>query len=100
MSVIIFSVCSNSSGEVLGQYHYDSKNIYTFPQYTLISWASVKVWTKAGIIDPENVYWGRTDPVWNDHGDCAYLRDDKHKLMDKVCYGNRGFLQSLFSNIP
>ena len=78
----------------------DSKNIYTFPQYTLISWASVKVWTKAGIIDPENVYWGRTDPVWNDHGDCAYLRDDKHKLMDKVCYGNRGFLQSLFSNIP
>ena len=78
----------------------DSQNVYTFPQYTLISWASVKVWTKAGIIDPENLYWGRTEPVWNDHGDCAYLRDDEHILMDNECYGTRGYLQSLFSIFP
>jgi hypothetical protein len=78
----------------------DSKNIYTFPQYTLISWASVKVWTKSGLIDPENLYWGRKEPVWNDYGDCAYLRDDEHKLMDSECYGTRGYLQSLFSNFP
>ncbi len=78
----------------------DSQNVYTFPTYTLISWASVKVWTKAGITDPENLYWGRKEPVWNDYGDCAYLRDDERTLMDSECYGNRGILQSLFSNIP
>ena len=78
----------------------DSQNVFTFPTYTLVSWASVKIWTKAGIIDPENLYWGRTEPVWNDHGDRAYLRDDEHILMDSECYGSSGILQSLFSNFP
>jgi hypothetical protein len=67
----------------------DSKNIFTFPRYTLISGATVKVWTKSGIIDPENIYWGRTTPVWNDSGDCAYLRDDENKLSDSECYGSK-----------
>ena len=67
----------------------ESQNVFIFPTYTLVSWATVKVWTKAGIIDPENVYWGRTDPVWNDHGDCAYLRDDEMTLMDSECYGSK-----------
>jgi hypothetical protein len=65
-----------------------NENIYTFPTYTLVSWASVKIWTKAGIIDPQNLYWGRTEPVWNDYGDCAYLRDDEFVLMDSECYGS------------
>ncbi len=65
----------------------ENKNIFTFPRYTLVSWASVKVWTKAGIIDPENLYWGRSEPVWNDYGDCAYLRDDEGGLVDRECYG-------------
>ena len=65
----------------------ENQNIFTFPRYTLISWATVKVWTKAGVIDPDNLYWGRTEPVWNDGGDCAYLRDDEHVLMDSECYG-------------
>ncbi|MFL7892972.1 MAG: lamin tail domain-containing protein [Anaerolineales bacterium] len=66
----------------------ESKNIFTFPRYSLISYAYVKIWTKAGFIDPDNVYWGRTEPVWNDFGDCAYLRDDKLTLMDSECYGS------------
>jgi hypothetical protein len=65
----------------------DNKNTFTFPRYTLISWATVKVWTKVGVIDPENLYWGRIDPVWNDYGDCAYLRDDDGMLVDSECYG-------------
>jgi len=64
----------------------DNQNVFTFPRYTLVSWASVKVWTKAGIIDVDNLYWGRTEPVWNTHGDCAYLRDADFKLMDSECY--------------
>lgn len=71
----------------------DNKNVFTFPLYTLVNYASVKVWTKAGIIDPENLYWGRNDPVWNDHGDCAYLRDEKGKLIDSFCYGSRSISQ-------
>jgi hypothetical protein len=66
----------------------ENKNIFTFPRYTLIDYASVKVWTKGGIIDPQNLYWGRTEPVWNDFGDCAYLRDDQGKLIDVFCYGS------------
>jgi hypothetical protein len=75
-------------------------NIFTFPRYTLVPWASVKVWTKAGRIDPENIYWGRTEPVWNDHGDCAYLRDDDGILMDSECYGLTGSSISIFQNLP
>lgn len=67
----------------------DNKNVFTFPRYTLTDFASVKVWTKSGVIDPENLYWGRTDPVWNDHGDCAYLRDEEGDLVDSFCYGSR-----------
>jgi hypothetical protein len=73
----------------------ENKNVFTFPRYTLVSWASVKVWTKSGVIDPENLYWGRSEPVWNDHGDCAYLRDDDGKLIDNECYGTSRLLQFL-----
>jgi hypothetical protein len=71
----------------------ENKNIFTFPRYTLVSWASVIVWTKDGIIDPENLYWGSLEPVWNDHGDCAYLRDDEGTLIDSECYGALRLIQ-------
>ncbi len=71
----------------------ENQNIFTFPRYTLVSWASVKVWTTDGIIDPDNLYWGRLEPVWNDHGDCAYLRDDEGKLFDSECYGALRLIQ-------
>jgi hypothetical protein len=70
----------------------ENQNVFTFPQFSLDPWAEIKVWTKAGILDPRNLYWGRTDPtdpVWNDHGDCAYLRDTEHDLMHSVCYGSK-----------
>ena len=65
-----------------------NENVFIFPRYTLVSWATVKVWTKSGVIDPENLYWGRTEEVWNDYGDCAYLRNDDFELMDSMCYGS------------
>ena len=66
-----------------------NENIFTFPVFTLDPWVTIKVWTKAGIIDPLNVYWGRTEPVWNDYGDCAYLRNEKFEMMHTVCYGSK-----------
>lgn len=74
----------------------DNQNVFTFPRYTLVSWASVNVWTKDGVIDPENLYWGRSEPVWNDYGDCAYLRDQNGILKDSYCYGTSGLLRFLF----
>jgi hypothetical protein len=76
----------------------EKQNVYTFPRYTLTSWASVNVWTKDGVMDPKNLYWGRPDPVWNDHSDCAYLRDQDGTLIDSICYGTLRILRSLFPN--
>ena len=73
--------------------HDENQNVFTFPRYTLTDLASVNVWTKSGVIDPENLYWGRTEPVWNDFGDCAYLRDEDGTLIDSMCYGNRALGQ-------
>ncbi len=70
----------------------ENQNVFTFPHFSLDPWAEIKVWTKAGILDPRNLYWGRTDPtdpVWNDYGDCAYLRTTESKLMDSECYGSK-----------
>lgn len=67
----------------------ENQNVFTFPHYSLIPFARVYVWTKAGIMDPDNLYWGRTQPVWNDGGDCAYLRDPDGKLFDSECYGTK-----------
>jgi hypothetical protein len=88
-----FVLIRNQTGEFIPMEGWtlrdDNKNVFTFPHYSLVPWASVYVWTKSGIIDPENLYWGRTQPVWNDGGDCAYLRDPDRKLWDSVCYGSK-----------
>ncbi len=62
---------------------------YTFPTFTLGSKKTVKVWSKVGTNDSENLYWGRTEEVWIDGGDCGYLRDDDDKLVDEYCYGTK-----------
>jgi hypothetical protein len=64
----------------------DSKNIYTFPVFTLGQLATVKVWTKSGINDSSNLYWNSPVEIWNNHGDCAYLRNDKNDKVDSTCY--------------
>jgi hypothetical protein len=66
----------------------ENANVYTFPTFSLMANDSVKVWTKAGQDWPWDLYWGMNEPVWNDHGDCAYLRDENKNLVDKFCYGS------------
>ena len=66
----------------------ESGNVYTFPRYTLVTNDTVLLWTRAGQNDPWNLYWGLDAPVWNDHGDCAYLRTDEGRLVDSFCYGS------------
>jgi hypothetical protein len=66
----------------------ENANVYTFPVFSLMANDTVKVWTKAGQNWPWDLYWGMSEPVWNDHGDCAYLRDKDNNLVDTFCYGS------------
>jgi hypothetical protein len=66
----------------------ENANVYTFPLFSLMGNDSVKVWTRAGQNWPWDLYWGLDEPVWNDYGDCAYLRDENNNLVDKYCYGS------------
>lgn len=50
-------------------------NAYTFPSFSLAAGAEVRVWTRAGSNDAANLFWGRTQAVWNNTGDAAILRD-------------------------
>ena len=72
----------------------ESGNIYIFPEFSLRSNRTVTVWTRSGTNSSTDLYWGRTEPVWNDGGDCAYLRkpdpdkDDGTLFVTSRCYGN------------
>lgn len=70
----------------------DSSEKYDIPKFSLSAGSTVKVWTKAGTNDSTNLYMGLDTEFWNDHKDCAYLRDDSHprKSIDAICYGFDG----------
>lgn len=76
----------------------DPDNRFIFPDFTLGAGKSVKVWTKAGFNDSSNLYWNRTEQVWNDHNDCVYLRDEENVLIDSLCYHES--LWSIFGLFP
>ncbi len=63
-----------------------AKHKYPFPEFILEPNKTVKVWTKVGDNDSANLYWGRQISIWNDSGDCAYLRDNNGKLINKFSY--------------
>lgn len=65
----------------------DARNhVFKFPVFELPAGSSVKVWTKAGVNDAENLFWGRRLPVWNNKGDTAVLRDENGVDVAKYAY--------------
>lgn len=52
-----------------------ANHVFTFPPFVLEAGFSVRVWTKAGTNDAENLFWGRRAAVWNNTGDTALLND-------------------------
>jgi endonuclease G len=60
--------------------------IYTFPTFTLAASAEVRVWVKAGTNDGTNLYWGRSQPIWNNTGDTATLRDTSGAEISRFTY--------------
>ncbi len=61
-------------------------NCYLFPAFTLAAFQSVKVWTGPAPNDTANLHWGRTDPVWDNGGDVATLRNNVGTLIDTYVY--------------
>jgi len=59
---------------------------YTFSAFTLQAGATVRVWTKSGVDTSTDLYWGMGTAVWNNSGDCAYLRDTGSHLVSQYCY--------------
>jgi hypothetical protein len=57
--------------------------------FTLGAGASVPVesYTDSGNNPPSVLFWA-TDPVWNNAGDKAELRDNTNALIDNRCHGN------------
>jgi len=65
----------------------DAKNhVFTFPDFSLPAGSSAKVWTKAGVNDAENLFWGRRSAVWNNTGDRAVLRDESGVDVARYAY--------------
>ena len=70
----------------------EAGNKYYFPNnFKLSAGARVKVWTGSGTNDADDLYWGRSEEVWNNGGDCIYLHLlDEHNnyvRVDSLCYG-------------
>lgn len=63
-----------------------ANNSYTFPAFSLATGAEVRLWTRGGTNDNSNLYWGRTQAVWNNDGDTAILRDAGGSEVDRFSY--------------
>jgi hypothetical protein len=50
--------------------------VFTFPDgFWLQPEARLRIWTQPGPAGPTDLYWGRTDPIWDNRSDEAILRD-------------------------
>ncbi|MEP7357595.1 MAG: lamin tail domain-containing protein [Anaerolineales bacterium] len=61
-------------------------NCYHFPSFTLSAGAHVFVRTGSGVDDSDDLYWGRSDPVWDNSGDTATLRNAGNGVVDTYTY--------------
>jgi phosphatidylserine/phosphatidylglycerophosphate/cardiolipin synthase-like enzyme len=61
-------------------------HIYTFPAFRLPGNSEVRVWVKNGTNDSSNLYWGLAQPVWNNGGDTASLRDAQGVEVSRYSY--------------
>ena len=61
-------------------------NCFVFPSFTLSAGALVYVRTGTGVNDGDDLYWGRSQPVWDNSGDTATLRNGGGAVMDTYTY--------------
>jgi hypothetical protein len=61
-------------------------NCFVFPSFTLGAGAKVFVRTGTGVNDVDDLYWGRSQPVWDNTGDTATLRNSGGGVMFTYSY--------------
>jgi len=66
----------------------ESGKTYTFPKFYLDPNDAVTVWTKGGINEDMDLYWGLTTEVWDDKDDCGRLGDEHDELLFWYCYSS------------
>jgi len=63
-----------------------ASHIFYFPSFVLQAGRTVTVHTGHGTNTDTNLYWGRSDYVWNNDHDTAYLYDADGNLIDDYSY--------------
>jgi hypothetical protein len=63
---------------------------YDFPEFSLNSGQTVKVWTKPGPDGSSVLYMNRSEQFWNDNEDRGYLKDDARQTVNSFYYGPAG----------
>ena len=66
----------------------ESGKKYTFPSFYLDPNDAVRVWTKAGINQGMDLYWGLSTGVWDNDDDCGRLGDNHDELLFWYCYSS------------
>lgn len=60
---------------------YQNHHCYAFERIALEADSSLTVWTKTGTTSPTDLYFGESQPIWNNTADTAYLYDAKTQLI-------------------
>lgn len=85
-----FVTIQNDTASAVNLNHFTLRDIahhvFTFPTFTLQSGFSVKIWTKAGTNNPENLFWGHGLAIWNNTGDTAILKDQNGNDVARFTY--------------
>jgi hypothetical protein len=63
-----------------------ANHVFHFPAFALESGFGVRVWTRVGANDAQNLFWGHGMPIWNNTGDTAILRDGAGTEIDRKTY--------------
>ena len=68
-----------------------ARHTYVFPTCMLAPGAELKLWTRAGVNDGANLYWGQRVAVWNNEGDTCTLLDATGAVVSRFSYtGKKG----------
>jgi hypothetical protein len=64
-----------------------ANNTYTFPDFTLPGYGTVKVHTGCGTNTLTDLYWCSASEIWDNDGDTVYLYWTNGNLLDSYTYG-------------
>lgn len=64
----------------------DDEHIYQFPSYLIAAGETCRIYTNESHPDDCGFSYGSSSAIWNNDGDCAYLRDATGTEVDEWCY--------------